>query len=297
MSATDEIWRPLGYEGNTEYDGPHDGVPSWMEPSYWEWITASFTRTVTHGVTPHGSRARLATPKRLFDVMLLRRAERILRFTTWYEGEAIREGVNGIRVAVGREERLHLALSDFLLAEGNGDGRQLDTVLYESGSIWKVGTRLGKPGLVRRVPEGAQAHADNVMAGSGDAGKILADAWGNAYGLNPDPSNAYRLAVKAVEEAAIPVVVPNQDDATLGHVIGRLKSDVNWCLPLTREHPDAPTSGVVLQTCQALWKGHHDRHGASGHSIPEVTPEEAETAVTFAVSLVHWFSSGMVARR
>jgi hypothetical protein len=134
------------------------------------------------------------------------------------------------------------------------------------------------------------------MASAGAAGIKLAQAWERAFGVSPDPTGAYALAVRAAEDASIPVVVPNQTGATLGHVIGQLAVDGDWSLPLTREDADAPTSSLVLGTTKALWRGHHDRHGG-GPGLPSVAQEEAETAVTLAVSLVQWFASGMVARR
>ena len=116
-----------------------------------------------------------------------------------------------------------------------------------------------------------------------------------AFGISPDPTGAYALAVRAAEDAAIPVVVPKQAGATLGHVIGQLAKDGDWSLPLTREDVDATTASIVLAQCRALWKGHHDRHGGTAGAGP-VTQAEAETAVSLAVPLVQWFGSGMVAR-
>jgi hypothetical protein len=284
-----EDWRPLGYEGDeaATYDALHEGVPKWMSTSFWDWVTKAFTVRMT--------RAGYSGYRDVFASELLRMAERVLRFSTAYGGGDVSRGVNALHTTIS-EAGLELRLADFLLSVGKDRG-PLEKTLRESGSAWKVGVRSGKPGLVRRVPEGVQDHTDAVISRSGRAGKRLAEAWADAFGINPDPPSAYTLAVKAVEDAAIPVVVPNQREATLGHVIGQLKTDGDWRLPLTREDSDAPTASIVLRMCQALWKGHHDRHGGGSHTVPEVTQDEAETAVTIAVPLVHWFASGMVARR
>ena len=37
------------------------------------------------------------------------------------------------------------------------------------------------------------------MSGSGEAGILLAQAWRELYGMDPDPSEAYRHAVRAIE--------------------------------------------------------------------------------------------------
>ncbi|MFC5998168.1 hypothetical protein ACFP6A_05435 [Quadrisphaera sp. GCM10027208] len=277
----EDDWRPLGYdEGDAAagYDALHEGIPQWLRRSLLEW----FRYAISLGNGDY------------FDPLLFRSAERVLRVPLDYDGDS---AWHATAVAERLGHFTFLVFIDFLLANDYGDANGLDRILHEAGSAWKVGTRAGRPGLVRRVPEGVQRNADRVMASSGRAGQRLAEAWEKIFGVQPDPSGAYALAVKAVEDAAIPVVVPNQAKATLGHVIGRLRDDGDGGLSLTREDPGAPTSEIVLRMCQALWKGHHDRHGGGDHAVPGVSKEEAETAVTLAVPLVQWFVSGMVARR
>jgi hypothetical protein len=286
---TDETWRPLGMDDAeaATYDALHEGIPHWLQTSFWTWMRGSFTSQVGR------------PPRDVFNRPLLREAERVCRFSTEYERVEIPAGVEAIRRVFLRNDLGALRVADFLLSRvTNVRAVHLEDMLVQTGSAWKVGTRSGKPGLVRRVPEGVQTFADATMASAGMAGQRLAQAWERAFGINPDAPGAYAMAVKAVEDAAIPVVIPRQSEPTLGHVIGRLRADGDWSLPLTREDPDAPTSGTVLKLAQALWKGHHDRHGGQPPgSLPEVTQEEAETAVSIAVPLVHWFSTGLVARR
>jgi hypothetical protein len=232
-----------------------------------------------------------------FDAGRARDAERVLRFVVGYYGEGLDSGMRSLIRATTKEGK-EIQLADYLLAVGKGaDGGTLDRVLLQSGSAWSVGERSGRPGLVRRLTEGVQANTDAVIQASGKAGRTLARAWESAFGVSPNPSDAYRLAVRAVEHAAVPVVVPKQSAATLGHVIGQLKTDGDWGLPLTREDTDSPTAATVLGLCRALWKGHHDRHGDGDDSTPDdVSQQEAEVAVIMAVTLVQWFASGTVKR-
>lgn len=213
----------------------------------------------------------------------------------------LEKGIGGV-VKGGLEVDDLLALIDFFIADwapgqGYSSPEELETILVESGSAWKVGTRDGYPGLERRVPEGVQVAAEQAMTTPGHAGARLSEAWHAVYGVSPNPTHGYAMAVKAVEDAAIPVVVPKQSGATLGHVIGQLRSDGDWSLPLTREDANAPTAATVLGMCQALWKGHHDRHGGDASAPQSVGQEEAEAAVQIAVFLVHGFAAGMIARR
>ncbi|WP_454853922.1 hypothetical protein [Promicromonospora soli] len=196
-----------------------------------------------------------------------------------------------------------LPFVDYLIAI-EGEGRwesqaitDLEEILLECGSAWKVGTREGHVGLERRVPLGVQEAADHVMATSGRAGERLSGAWHATFGVSPDPSKAYSLAVKAVEDAAIGgTVPPNQPSPTLGNVIRQLEKDGDWNLPLTREDPKAPTSETVVRMLRALWRGHHDRHGGDPGAPQSVSQDEAEAAVMLAVPLVQWFTSGAVRR-
>jgi hypothetical protein len=169
-------------------------------------------------------------------------------------------------------------------------------LLKANGSAWTVGIRDDKPGLERRVSEGVRAAADSAMSTGGTAGTLLADAWREAFGVHPDPEVAYSKAVKAVEAASVPVVLPTDSGATLGKVISKMRVDTNWTLPLEREHPQNLTKDVILSFAQALWSGQNDRHAGQADYKPS-TQEAAETAVLLAVPLVQWFSDGTIAQR
>jgi len=69
--------------------------------------------------------------------------------------------------------------------------------------------------LVGRVqPEALQAARHVVEAGS-RAGEYLAEAWRHAYGRNPHAGTAYREAVRAIEAAVCPVIIPKNPKPTL----------------------------------------------------------------------------------
>lgn len=154
--------------------------------------------------------------------------------------------------------------------------------------------RLGRVGLVEGVPAGVQDVVASVIRAAGSAGEVLARAWSNVHGPVPLDSAAYGDAVRATEIAAIGVVQPRHDSATLGTVLGQMKADGDWRLPL-REHSEAPGTELVLAMIRTLWFGHRDRHGSPEYS--DVSHEEARAAVVLAATLVDWFESGALARR
>lgn len=171
---------------------------------------------------------------------------------------------------------------------------ELRQILRDGRSKWQVAARLGKPGLAERVPAGVQSFVEATIASAGAAGAMLERAWTNLHGVVPNDSVAYGDAVRAVEIAAITVVQPAHSTATLGTVLGQMRADGDWRLPL-REHEDAPSTELVLAMARTLWYGHRDRHGSGDYS--DVTYEEARAAVACAAALVDWFASGALQRR
>lgn len=287
-----EIWRPLGFEGTAagSYDALYEGVPDWMSESFWEWVQARLTRTQQHEFLPDY--------EVFLNTELVRRIERGCRVRIPYQGVDLLKGMAVVRRAV-EVAGAELRIADYLLSlqKSSQTADELELVLEESGSMWKVGERVSRFGLVRRVPEAVQSAVDQTIATSGHAGQRLAEAWEATYGIDPTPSLAYSLAVKAVEDAAIPVISPKDTSATLGKINSQIRNTGDWSLPLQREDEHAPTSATLLSMMKMLWAGQADRHG--GHHDPDlvITQEAAEIAVMTAATLVQWFTSGAVERR
>lgn len=290
-TVTTDLWRPLGLEpsDSPDYDALHDGVPVWMEESFWTWMKNRFTlsRVATYGQT-----------LRAFDIALLRQVERKCRIRIAYKGTGLNDAMSFIRART-EETKTQLIVADYLLSFHSSPEAQvlLETIFHESGSMWTVGQRANRPGLVRRVPEGVQASVDFTIRNSGHAGVRLAEAWEAVFGLEPDPSRAYALAVKALEDAAIPVISPNDTAATLGKLNAQIRNAGNWGLPLPREDEYATTSATLLSMMKMLWAGQADRHGGNHDPDLAITQEAAEVAVMTAATLVQWFTSGAVTRR
>jgi hypothetical protein len=111
--------------------------------------------------------------------------------------------------------------------------------------------------LERRVDDTAVAAFERTAATASDEASMhLRRAWSATYGRDPEPSRGYGDAVRAVEAVACPLVLPDDPKPTLGKVIARLRE------PDTRDQLLA----------------------------------ETEAAVSLAVTLVQWFSSGFIQR-
>lgn len=293
---TDESWRPLGVESDDEiadYDALHDGVPEWLVAPYWAWVRGSLTIRGRYS-DGSGDFAMLDTDlaEQLCQTLMI--ALPNLRMPACYDNG---QRQLGSAESVLRDHPHSLQVADYLLAhDGHAAPETLEELLRRGKSAWTVATRSGRPGLVRRVPLGVQVAADSVMARAGRAGLRLANAWEQLYGLTANASEAYRLAILAVEDAAIPIVSPTNASATLGTVLRQLEDQGDWILPMEREHSEAPTGDVVVSMMRMLWHGQHDRHGGQPSAPGTVSTEEAAVAVGLAVTLVQWFDSGLLRR-
>ena len=287
--ASETSWRPLGIDSDeeiAEYDALHDGIPEWMYSALWEWVRSEIT-IVKKDYATKGSVQHL--DRRIVEPMLQTLQIRI---------PDVRNSFHPIRdmIITLQDESKDLQIVDYILAHSSrAKADKLEEILTRCKSAWTVGTRSGKRGLARRVPLGVQVGAGSVIERAGRAGKHLAKAWENLYGIQHNISEAYRLAILAVEDAAIPRISPYNGRATLGTVLRDLESQGDWSLPMTREHEKAPSKDVLIGMIRLLWHGQHDRHGGQEEQEP-VSKQEAIVAIGLATTLVQWFDAGIVVR-
>jgi hypothetical protein len=288
--VTDDHWLHFGLDDDeiAEYSAPREDIPAWLESSLWGWIQDAFTAPA-HAPNPAH-----------IDLALVRRCERILEVRINWPATNRDSFLAVLRHAHTRSPdaiRKVWRLVNYLLGDGHAHGGTLKTYLLEARSVYTVAPADGgKCYLVRRLPEGVEtALADTVQHGK--AGKRLAAAWEAVFGVDPDPSKGYRLAIKAVEAASVPIVIPDDPSPTLGKVNQRIEQGGQFKLPHLREAPGGVTPhDVLLNNLKQLWWGQYDRHdGLPASTLPDdVTQDEAESAVMLAVTLVGWFATGKV---
>ncbi len=175
----------------------------------------------------------------------------------------------------------------------------LSGLLDDALSMLRV--QPGGRGLERRADTSAEAafgeavHSADAAPTAGSAAGQLREAWGCVYALRPDAVKAYAQAIKAVESAAHALVEPRNAKATLGTMLGHLRTNRDR-FSLVIPGPDGKGDVEPLIACMALlWDGQSSRHGSSSPTRDE-TLEEATMAVHLAATLVQWFASGAVRR-
>lgn len=297
-------WRPFGQDDDEHlYDALHDGVPPWMRKAHFTWQKEILNYLLTDKDDHAG----------------LHRIEQDLRCEIAIPPGATHLGLILAVISHFQNLNAELTLTDYLLSRASIDDAEalddlmkpgspfekLDKLLARSGSMWTIGIRrAGRTGLLHRVPEGVRIATDDVIRSSGQAGKTLALAWGAAFGIEPSPREAYRLAVEAVEDAAVPLIgFTAREKPTLGHVIRKLNGTTfdaaGWTLPFQGEDEHYSNGKTVVAMLKTLWAGQVDRHGGDHEHATKVaiSQEAAESAVLLAVPLVHWFTSGTVLHR
>ena len=177
--------------------------------------------------------------------------------------------------------------------------KELSGLLDDALSALRV--QPGGRGLERRADVSAEAAFGEAVrsaaaaTAAGSAAVLLREAWGCVHALHPDPVKAYAQAIKAVESAAHALVEPRNAKATLGTMLGHLRSHSD-CFSLVIPGPAGKGDVGPLISCMTLlWDGQSSRHGSSRPTRDE-TLEEAAAAVHLAVTLVQWFTSGAVRR-
>lgn len=278
-------WRPLESTAS-HFESNVEGIPVWLEDPLMDWLK----RALRPGFGEMESWA--LDTVRDFDSRSQNRSPIAPTFSP-YEIGAIRDSMN---------ESEYLSFIDYIAYASSlpnafgGQNDKLDDILRKGSSAWCVGQRAGQVGLERRVQPSVLSAATMAMQNTGRAGELLSEAWHCAFGRNPDPEKSYSKTIKALEAAASRVVCPNDKTTVLSKVIGQMRRDGNWTIPLDAAHDQNPLPIVLLNMMQAIVSGQTDRHAGNGVEAP-TSQRAAETAVLLAVPLIQWFSSDAVAQQ
>lgn len=309
-------WQPLSTRGTklSPEESLHEGVPVHLAQPLLHWLKSLFEET-------YNTDKDRATEHRAHRIAVRLRLD-LQRFHLGPRGDisSPRKGIYRDRnptsqtlVALAKQDvvrrsgfsglfssrpsakaALFLDIIDAALADGVKKERafDLERLLTDGGSAWRVAEDT--KALQRRVDPTA-TEALRVTSDASAATHLNA-AWTAAYGRHPIPSRAYSEAIKAVEVASIPAVLPHDRIATLGKVIGQLRQQQEqWHLAIAMPGGNPADISTLLAMLRLLWEGQTDRHGTPKKSI-SVSSDAAIAAVHLAITLVQWFCSGAVQR-
>jgi len=296
--------------------GPVAGVPQWAHASLFRWLgpmlTAQNRAFVRGELSPE-------------FLQLVERRQRISldwSASTWHALDDLKRRMRadeGLFLAV-----LALAFENisvgYSVQEEDAATTELEKILTEAGMDIRVDIQRiesneqwhGRPifqvvrTLQRRTSPEVAATVAHVIRHAPGGGRHLGEAWALAFGPKPDPVKAYSEAVKAVEDVAVPLVLPDDPTATLGKVIAALRSaphkwravfpvgvpilDRNNKTSLLQGRSELTSIEVITTWMALLWRNQTDRHAPA----PPVGQAEAENAVRLAAILVDLLSNAIV---
>jgi hypothetical protein len=217
------------------------------------------------------------------------------------------ETANSLQIAVpagARGRQLHLELLEYAhsdqeryldllsaslqLAPLTLEVQMLDSSLTRGGSVWRATER----GLERRVDPTAMVALDQATRLRDSASDELGEAWNRAYGRDPDASDAWDHAIKAVEAILREIISPDNHTATLGTLIRDLRDGApKFEFVLANALGGVPTLVAMLQ----LMYPNPDRHSVPNHRKP--TLDEAHAVVQLAMTIVQWARDGQILRK
>lgn len=265
-------------ERGERFSALHEGVPDFLLASLLDWTLEHFL-----GSLPGKS----ITNERMI-LRLERRARCALAPRAKTDPQAlVREFqddgnllLDAVDLVLSQED---YSLGDYLLNE-------LESILEDAGSAYCVGTdEDGNFELQYRQSEELSELLDAEADQPGRATEHLRRAWSKCFRRDAEPNDACIEAVKAIEVAARPVIIPDDPTATLGRMCSAIRDKPEkW-------ETDSEFDGsveTVLAMMDMVWKGHY-RHGDESAPL-EVSLEAAEMTVQTAVLLVSWFRTGRI---
>lgn len=258
-------WTPRSQRlGKKNYDGPYEGVPDHLKPHLLKWLQKSLEAARNPNLAAHALALRLRVVYPMDDYVI----ERLVN-------------------AAAKDEDLLWDLAEGTLRAdyqhyGTGEAvyEALQETLQTGGSAYKVESG----NIVERVGDEAQAVYDAAVASADHTSGELREAWAKAYGRDPDPSDAWDHAIKALESVLQPVVLPKDGKATLGKIVAALSQGARK-FKSSFAGPEADNSvDKLVETLCLLWPN-PDRH-ASGQPSRKPTLQEARAVVNLAAALV-----------
>lgn len=272
-------WEPLSVRrGKRHRPEPHEGIPDHLTYPIRHWLEGRF------GYRKKGGMDR--------GLMMYVATATGIALTPTHADHQLQDQIIG---AGERDHDLYLDVLDAVLHWTEGAGATtLRELLETGGSTWTVAE--DGQSLERRVDPTAARAIATATNPADEASKELREAWANVYGRNPDPSDAWDHAIKAVEALMIPIVVPRKTKATLGDVLGELGNHPGTFMFSLDTSSKAVGSVETLEALLRLMWPNPDRHAGAG---PTKTPSlpEAEAVVQIAVLTVQWLRSGVLVRK
>lgn len=269
----------------------YDGVREWMRNPVRNWLEKNLTWSNGRGSTSYDGGAittielsgRINIGALKYDSWRYDALVKLLESNADYGLDIIQAYVETADITDGYEVTSHRIRPNSITA--------LNMILIKGGSKWHVVVDGRKATIQARVDETTENAYKRLATSADDYAGLLKKAWNYCYGREPQPSEAYTYAIKAVEAVSWQIVTPKNSTATLGTIIADLRAkNTGGKVATSFKDKHAGTSvEAILQNMQRLWQGHSDRHATGAYVEP--TQLEAEVALHLAILICHLFAN------
>ena len=184
---------------------------------------------------------------------------------------------------------------DWLLGHGFGHAQPLEHILKSAGHVLRVSPDGSR--LVERIEPTLWNEHEQVTQLDDQASQYMQEAWALAFGREPNLSDAWGRAIKAIETLLKPIVSPKNKKATIGSMTSVLRqSPDKWeCKLPDREYKANGETNVkpgieVFIDALATIGYQPDRHGSD--QPQDVDEATARSVVFLATTVVGWLRDG-----
>lgn len=185
----------------------------------------------------------------------------------------------------------------WLLGHGFGHAQPLEHILKSAGHVLRVSPDGNR--LVERIEPTLWNEYEWATQPDDQASQYMQEAWALAFGREPNLSDAWGRAIKAIETLLKPIVSPKNDKATIGSMASALRqSPDKWeCKLPDRGYKSNGETNVkpgieVFIDALATIGYQPDRHGSD--QPQDVDEATARSVLFLATTVVGWLRDGIL---
>ena len=272
-------WEPLSVRRNQHQPfTPVDGVPDFLWQYAMRWIENAVDddASIVCGLS--------------IDL-------RLERAGNYLDFQGANYAVRSCLEETGHNQTAALDVIDWLLNHSYGHADALEFILKSAGHVLRVSPDRSR--LVERIEPTLWDEYEQVTQPDDQASQCMQEAWALAFGREPNLSDAWGRAIKAIETLLKPIVSPKNDKATIGSMVSALRqSPDKWkCKLPDREYKSNGETNVkpaieVFIDALATIGYQPDRHGSDR---PQDVDEATARSVLFlATTVVGWLRDGIL---
>lgn len=270
-------WEPLSVRRNQHQPfTPVDGVPDFLWQYAMRWIENAVDddSSIVCGLS--------------IDL-------RLERAGNYLDFQGANYAVRSCLEETGHNQTAALDVIDWLLNHSYGHADALEFILKSAGHVLRVSPDRSR--LVERIEPTLWDEYEQVTQPDDQASQHMQEAWALAFGRDPNLSDAWGRAIKAIETLLKPIISPKNKKATIGSMTSELRQAPDkWECKLPDRVYDVngeinSKRGIEVFVDALATIGYQpDRHGSD--QPQDVDEATARSVLFLATTVVGWLRDG-----